>query len=83
MAKKTHDDNDAKGKNAEAHEESKSSQENKSSDFGSQAKGAIEKAYSLARNVQRDTIAYVILAAGLVLLPWWPCLLYTSDAADD
>jgi hypothetical protein len=58
-------------KKAESDSEPKK-HEDKAAEIGTQAKEAVEKVYKLATNVRRDTIAYIIMAVGLVILPWLP-----------
>ncbi|MDP1836061.1 MAG: hypothetical protein Q8K75_09080 [Chlamydiales bacterium] len=58
-------------KKAESDSEPKRT-EDKAAEIGTQAKDAVEKVFKLATNVRRDTMAYIIMAVGLVILPWLP-----------
>ena len=64
MPKKTSD-----SENKESKDKTEAKQD---ADIGAHAKEMARHAYTLARNVQRDTVAYVVLVLGLLLLPWLP-----------
>lgn len=72
MTKKTAEERKPPSEETEKEEPKKSSQEDKGAALGAQAKEVVENVYHMARNVQGDTIAYIVLAIGLVLTPWMP-----------
>lgn len=75
MAKKASEERDPKEKSEASHKRTVGDTVGETaSEISSQAKDAAEKVYRLAKNMRRDTAAYILLAAGIVLLYWLPLL---------
>lgn len=73
MAKKPSEERDPKEAGND-HSQNKGSKGRAESDadLGAQAKEAVEKVYHYARNMQSDTVTYIALVIGLILIPWQP-----------
>lgn len=72
MAKKPSEERDPKESVTTNQSKGNKSRTESDADLGAQAKETVEKVYRYARSMPRETVTYIALVVGIILIPWQP-----------